>query len=221
MKSWINDVKNELVRARAKFPKPDYLLSAFSEESGELVKSVLDHMFEKATKDEVYAEAIQVIAMAVRIIEEGDPIHKLTPLIQTKEETQKSAFDEWLSNNYFCAANLRTNGNPRIDLMLNCKDFWFDEDGLIVLINRRWFPNGIKENSIPTSDGYYFIHRKEIGTILADFFQSQIVKYNLQEAKDIIEHFNEYCSVFANMRLEFNGYNHIRARRIDASNNRL
>ena len=58
MKNWMNDVNDELVRARAKFPKPDYLLTAFSEESGELVKSVLDHLFEKATKDEVLGSAV-------------------------------------------------------------------------------------------------------------------------------------------------------------------
>lgn len=221
MKNWMHDVNDELVRARAKFPKPDYLITAFSEESGELVKSVLDHLFEKATKDEVYAEAIQVIAMAVRLIEEGDPVHKLTPLVQTKEEAQKSAFDEWLSNNYFCAANLRTNRNPRIDLMLNCKDFWFEQEGLLVRVNKRWFPNGIREGAEPTLDGFYFVHSKAIGTILADFFQTQIVKYNLQDTHEIVEHFNDYCSVFANMKLEVDGYNFIRARRIDTSTNTM
>lgn len=101
MKSWIDDVNAELERARKKFPNPDFLVTAFSEESGELVKSVLDHMFGKSTKDEVYAEAIQVIAMAVRIIEEGDPIHKLNPIIE-KKNTSESAFEEWHIRPFKC-----------------------------------------------------------------------------------------------------------------------
>lgn len=220
MKNWINDVNAELAKARNKFPSPDFLVTAFSEESGELVKSVLDHMFGKSTEDEVYAEAIQVIAMAVRIIEEGDPIHKLNPLVESKENTKESEFDKWLLSNYFCVANLRTYKNPRIDLMLNCKDFWFNEEGLLVRVNKRWFPNGIMEGSTPTPEGYYFVHTKAINSILADFFQSQIVKYNLQDAWEIVDHFNENCSeIFANMKLEVNGSDYIRARRINTSNN--
>lgn len=221
MKSWIDDVNAELERARKKFPKPDFLLTAFSEESGELVKSVLDNMFGKSTESDVYSEAIQVIAMAVRLIEEGDPIHKLNPLAHSNEEDQTSAHDQWLSANYFCVANLRTHKNPRIDLMLNCKDFWFEHDGLLVRVNKRFFPNGIREGASPTPDGYYFVHTKAINSILADFFQAQIVKYNLQDAWEIVEHFNEYCSVFANMKLEVNGSNYIRARRIDTTTNTI
>ena len=220
MKNWINDVNAELAKARNKFPSPDFLVTAFSEESGELVKSVLDHMFGKSTEDEVYAEAIQVIAMAVRIIEEGDPIHKLNPIIEPKKNTQESAFDEWLSNNYFCVANLRTSKNPRIDLMLNCKDFWFESEGLLVRINMRWFPNGNRAGGVPTPDGYYHIYTKDLYSVLAEFFQQLIVKYNLQDAWEVVDHFNAYCSdIFANMKVEVNGSNHIRARRINTSKN--
>lgn len=219
MKNWINDVNAELAKARNKFPSPDFLVTAFSEESGELVKSVLDHMFGKSTEDEVYAEAIQVIAMAVRIIEEGDPIHKLNPIIE-KKNTRESAYDEWLSNNYFCAANLRTCKNPRIDLMLNCKDFWFESEGLLVRINKRWFPNGIREGKEPATDDHYFIYTKELNNVIADFFQRQITNYSLQDAWEVVDHFNAYCSdIFANMKVEVNGSNHIRARRINTSNN--
>ena len=88
---WIDDVNAELVRARTKFPGTDFVVTAFSEEAGELVKAVLDHMYGKASYEEVYWEAIQSIAMAVRVIEEGDPIHKLPAL------NQKSEYPNWES----------------------------------------------------------------------------------------------------------------------------
>lgn len=75
---WVADVSAELDRARTKFPKPDLLTTAFAEEAGELVKAILDGYNGKAS--DVYGEAIQTIAMVVRLIEEGDPVHRLKPI---------------------------------------------------------------------------------------------------------------------------------------------
>lgn len=218
MKNWIDDVNSEVQRARSKFPKPDYLVTAFSEESGEFVKAVLDKMFGKATKDDVYSEAIQVIAMAVRLIEEGDPIHKLDPLIAQPQSNQ-SAFDEWLNNHYFCAYNLKTRHNPRIDLMLNCKQFWFSEDGLLVRVNKRFFPNCIfGDNSISPDNENYFVRSNEVGGILGAFVQSQIEKYDFVDNRELIEHLNETCSLFSQIAFEMDGYNHIRVKRMGSIN---
>lgn len=74
---WIEAALNEVARARNKFPNPDLLTTAFAEEAGELVKAILDNYHGKPSN--VYEEAIQVIAMVVRLIEEGDPVHKLEP----------------------------------------------------------------------------------------------------------------------------------------------
>lgn len=76
---WVADVSAELDRARTKFPKPDLLTTAFAEEAGELVKAILDGYNGKSS--DVYGEAIQAIAMVVRLIEEGDPVHRLTPRV--------------------------------------------------------------------------------------------------------------------------------------------
>ncbi len=210
---WIDDVNAEVQRARSKFPKPDYLVTAFSEESGEFVKAVLDKMFGKATKDDVYSEAIQVIAMAVRLIEEGDPIHKLDPLIAQPQSNQ-SAFDEWLNNHYFCAYNLKTRLNPRIDLMLNCKQFWFSEIGLIVRINKRFFPNCIAAGlSIASDDETYFVQSDKVGDIIGAFVQRQIEKYDFVDNRELIDHLNETCSLFSQIVFEMDGYNHIRVKR--------
>lgn len=62
------DVAREVDRARAKFPKPDALLTALTEEVGEVAKAMLDE-----SAAHVRAEAIQVAAMALRLALEGDP----------------------------------------------------------------------------------------------------------------------------------------------------
>lgn len=69
---FFQDVREELRRARSKFPRSVNQLLAFAEESGELVKAVLDHSYGKGTEDEVYAEAVQAAAMALRVAVEGD-----------------------------------------------------------------------------------------------------------------------------------------------------
>lgn len=81
---WIEATLNEVARARKKFPNPDLLTTAFAEEAGELVKAILDNYHGKPSN--VYEEAIQVIAMAVRLIEEGDPVHRLEPKQSNAEQ---------------------------------------------------------------------------------------------------------------------------------------
>jgi hypothetical protein len=64
----IKDIVNEVRRAREKFPGNRLLLAALTEEVGELAKAML----QDRPKDEIRREAIQVCAVAVRILEEGD-----------------------------------------------------------------------------------------------------------------------------------------------------
>lgn len=65
---FLDDVRTELFRARRKFPKPDGCMLALAEEVGELAKALSDEPAEN-----VYAEAVQVAAMALRVAIEGDP----------------------------------------------------------------------------------------------------------------------------------------------------
>lgn len=62
------EVGREVARARAKFPSNEHLLAALVEEVGELAQALLQGQ----PAPEVVAEAIQVAAVAVRIVEEGD-----------------------------------------------------------------------------------------------------------------------------------------------------
>lgn len=69
---FLSDVLAEVGRARAKFPGNKFQLAALHEESGELAMAMLDHEYGKAQPIEVYEEAVQVAAMALRVAIEGD-----------------------------------------------------------------------------------------------------------------------------------------------------
>jgi hypothetical protein len=68
-------ISAELNYARAKFPGNKHKLAALMEEVGELAQALMHHDRGKASAAEVYAEAIQVAVMAIRIAEEGTEEH--------------------------------------------------------------------------------------------------------------------------------------------------
>ena len=61
----------EINRARRKFPANTDMMSALTEEVGELAKALIDHKHGKGNPAEVFAEAVQVAAMAYRVAMEG------------------------------------------------------------------------------------------------------------------------------------------------------
>ena len=64
---FLNDMTDELKSARRKFPSSDAAMVALVEEVGELAKAMLEE-----STDRVWAEAVQVAAMACRVASEGD-----------------------------------------------------------------------------------------------------------------------------------------------------
>lgn len=64
---FLDEVRAELIRARAKFPGDRIMTLAMSEEAGELVKAVLDEPAANVRK-----EAVQTATMAARIVLDGD-----------------------------------------------------------------------------------------------------------------------------------------------------
>ena len=68
----IGDAQEEVVSARRKFPSNKHLLHAFQEEAGEVTKAYLDCSQNKGTPQQIRTELIQTIAMAIRLIQEGD-----------------------------------------------------------------------------------------------------------------------------------------------------
>ncbi|MEZ5537598.1 MAG: hypothetical protein R3F02_18515 [Thiolinea sp.] len=66
----LNDVADEMKLARAKFPSPQHMMTAITEEAGELAQALLDKPMAEVRK-----EAIQLACVALRIACEGDPTH--------------------------------------------------------------------------------------------------------------------------------------------------
>jgi len=73
-KVMFEDIKEELVKARNKFPDNSVQNTALVEEVGELSQALLDHKFNNVsvTNLDVYREAVQVAAMAIRVGVDGD-----------------------------------------------------------------------------------------------------------------------------------------------------
>ena len=68
------EINAELTRARTKFANPSRNYIALCEEVGELAKALLDcKPGDRESSVAVYKEAVQVAAMAIRVMEEGDP----------------------------------------------------------------------------------------------------------------------------------------------------
>ena len=72
----IYDVVKELHRAREKFPGNDHLMTALMEEVGELAEACLKY---GSTSEAAYGEAMQVAAVAIRIMSEGDSVLYIAP----------------------------------------------------------------------------------------------------------------------------------------------
>lgn len=77
----------EAERARELFPNPNLLLTAFSEEAGEVVQAVLDNYHGKDSGpggmaiDNIRKEIIQAGAMLIRLATEGDPVHRMPAIV--------------------------------------------------------------------------------------------------------------------------------------------
>jgi hypothetical protein len=72
----------EAQRAMRKFPQPNYVISKFAEEAGEVVKAAIHHAENRETRDAVVGEMRQVLAMMLRLWIEGDQVHGMNPLMQ-------------------------------------------------------------------------------------------------------------------------------------------
>lgn len=78
---FLKEVVAEIAEAREKFPKPDLLFPALIEEVGELSQALLEvqrggvdkRTGKPYTSADVFNEAVQVAAMAARLVAEGDP----------------------------------------------------------------------------------------------------------------------------------------------------
>lgn len=92
LKLLIISAKAEVARARVLFPKPDHLLHALSEEYGEVVKAALQICEGPGTYEQLDSEIIQLIAMCIRLHEEGDPVINVRSVSDVMSEIKNDQF---------------------------------------------------------------------------------------------------------------------------------
>lgn len=66
-------------KAVRKFPQPNYVLLKVAEEAGEVVQAGVHYAENRMTWDEVEGEIVQLLAMLIRLVTEGDQINGVTP----------------------------------------------------------------------------------------------------------------------------------------------
>ena len=84
--SLIRDGMAEGDKAMRNFPQPNYVISKFAEESGEVVKAAIHCAEGRDTPENVLGEMRQVIAMMYRLWVEGDQVHALRALSGDRHE---------------------------------------------------------------------------------------------------------------------------------------
>lgn len=82
----IGDAIAEAQRAMVKFPQPNYVISKFAEESGEVVKAAIHCAEGRETADNLQGEMRQAIAMLYRLWVEGDQVHGLPPVAPSNQD---------------------------------------------------------------------------------------------------------------------------------------
>lgn len=72
-------------RAMIKFPQPNYVITKFAEEAGEVVKDAVHCAEGRQTYAALRQEMKQTIAMMYRLWIEGDQVHGLLPVSEMHE----------------------------------------------------------------------------------------------------------------------------------------
>lgn len=74
------DAVSAAEKAMQRYPQPNYVISKWAEETGEVTKDLI-HMAEgRQTADKVRGEMVQALAMLHRLLVEGDQVHGLPPV---------------------------------------------------------------------------------------------------------------------------------------------
>lgn len=75
----VDQARERADTAMTKYPQPNYVLTKFAEESGEVVKECVHYAEGRGNWQFVEHEMVDVLAMMIRLLAEGDHIHGLIP----------------------------------------------------------------------------------------------------------------------------------------------
>ena len=65
----------ELATAQMRFPQPNYVTLKVAEEAGEVIKEAVHYAEGRSTWEKVEGDVVQMIAMGLRLLVEGDQIN--------------------------------------------------------------------------------------------------------------------------------------------------
>ena len=68
-------------KAMLKYPQPNYIITKWAEETGEVTKALVHAAEGRETWGNVRGEIVQSLAMLHRLMIEGDQVHGLPPLL--------------------------------------------------------------------------------------------------------------------------------------------
>ncbi|WP_337037772.1 MULTISPECIES: hypothetical protein [Pseudescherichia] len=71
-------------KAMRKFPQPNYVLLKVAEEAGEVVQAGVHYADKRMSWEQVEGEIVQLLAMLIRLVTEGDQINGVTPPENTR-----------------------------------------------------------------------------------------------------------------------------------------
>lgn len=74
------DVVTAAEKAMVKFPQPNYVISKWAEETGEVTKDLIHVAEGRQTVEKLRGEIVQSLAMLHRLLVEGDQVHGLPPI---------------------------------------------------------------------------------------------------------------------------------------------
>ncbi|WP_198650746.1 hypothetical protein [Agrobacterium pusense] len=72
-------------KAKIKFPQPNYVTLKIAEEAGEVVRGAVHFAEDRMEWSEVEGEIVQLLAMLIRFVTEGDEVNGCIPPIYVRE----------------------------------------------------------------------------------------------------------------------------------------
>lgn len=77
--SLVTRARAAAAKASVKFPQPNYVTLKIAEEAGEVVRGAVHYAEGRMDWSEVEGEIVQLLAMLIRFVTEGDQINGVTP----------------------------------------------------------------------------------------------------------------------------------------------
>ena len=75
----VDRARAEAAKAIARYPQPNYVALKIAEESGEVVRGAIHYGEGRMPWKDVEAEIVQLLAMLIRFVTEGDEINGIRP----------------------------------------------------------------------------------------------------------------------------------------------